>query len=159
MNLLYVYPETIVDGEGIRYSIYLAGCSHHCKGCHNKKSWNPNAGELLTEEMIDKIVDEINSNPLLDGVTFSGGDPLFNPEEFYDLSKTIKEKTGKNIWCYTGYTYEEILSNARLNKAVAYVDVIVEGPFIESLFSPRLMFRGSSNQRIIRLKDGKIILK
>lgn len=152
INYLYTYSETIVDGEGIRFSIYLAGCNHFCKGCHNPESWNPKAGSPLTQEKLDLIIEEINSNILLDGITISGGDPLYNPEDLYKLTKTLKERTGKNIWCYTGYTFEEISANERLLKSIEYVDVLVDGPFISDLTDPFIEFRGSKNQRIIYLK-------
>lgn len=151
LHYLYTYPETIVDGEGIRYSIYLAGCRHHCKGCHNKASWNPQAGSLLTQQKVDEIINEINANPLLDGITFSGGDPFYNPEEFLPLIKTIKERTNMNIWCYTGYTYEQLMNMKVCREILQLVDVLVDGKFIEDLYSPYLEFRGSSNQRIIKL--------
>ena len=153
LHYLYTYPETIVDGEGIRYSIYLAGCRHHCKGCHNKASWNPQAGSLLTQQKVDEIINEINANPLLDGITFSGGDPFYNPEEFLPLIKTIKERTNMNVWCYTGYTYEQLMGMEVCREILKLVDVLVDGKFIEDLYSPYLEFRGSSNQRIIKLRE------
>lgn len=152
MHILYTYPETIVDGEGIRYSIYFAGCSHGCKGCHNKASWNPHAGEKLTDEMLTEIIEEVNNNPLLDGITLSGGDPFFNTTGLLPIIKRLKKETQQNIWCYTGYLYEDLLKNETCLEILSYIDVLVDGPFIEAEFSPTLDFRGSANQRIIHLK-------
>lgn len=151
LRILKIYKETIADGEGFRYSIYLSGCRHCCKGCHNPDSWNYESGALLTEDWLNKIVDEINGNPLLDGITFSGGDPFFYPQSFLQLLKIMKAKTAKNIWCYTGYTYEQLMESDELKSCLGYIDVLVDGRFMKEMYSPSLSFRGSANQRIIRL--------
>ena len=155
LRILGTYKETVVDGEGLRYSIYFAGCTHACKGCHNKESWCPDNGTLITEEDSDKIINEINSHPLLDGITLSGGDPLYNPEEMLEVIKYLKEKTGMNIWLYTGYTIEELRKDNKRMAVLEYIDTLVDGKFVQELYDPLLKFRGSSNQRIIRKKDFK----
>ncbi|PXV65933.1 anaerobic ribonucleoside-triphosphate reductase activating protein [Dysgonomonas alginatilytica] len=150
LHILKIYEETISDGEGLRYSIYLSGCKHHCKGCHNESSWNPNTGTPLSKEWLLEIIEDINSNPLLDGITISGGDPFFYPQSLVTLLKILKEQTKLNIWCYTGYTYEEILAKKELHACLTYIDVLVDGRFMKEKYSPSLAFRGSINQRIIK---------
>lgn len=144
-------PETILDGEGIRYSIYLSGCSHNCPGCHNPESHDPQAGEVVTDQLVEQMIEEILANPMLDGITFSGGDPLYNPRAFLPLLRRVKERTQMNIWCYTGFTYESIKDNPLYQPLFEYIDVLVDGRFISSLYDPTLSFRGSRNQRIIHI--------
>ncbi len=153
LKLLRTFKETIVDGVGLRYSIYFSGCSHACPGCHNEYSWNPNNGIELTYKILNEIANEINQNELLDGITISGGDPLFNPKDMLKVLKFLKKKTKKNIWMYTGYTLEEIKKDDLRKKCLKYVDVLVDGRFIKELYDPNIKFRGSSNQRIIKRED------
>jgi anaerobic ribonucleoside-triphosphate reductase activating protein len=153
LKLLRTFKETIVDGVGLRYSIYFSGCSHACPGCHNEYSWNPNNGTELTYEILNEIANEINQNELLDGITISGGDPLFNPKDMLKVLKFLKKKTKKNIWMYTGYTLEEIKKDDLRKECLKYVDVLVDGRFIKELYDPNIKFRGSSNQRIIKRED------
>lgn len=143
-QVLDIIKGTTVDGPGFRTAIYLAGCSHRCPGCHNPQSWDAGAGTTTTLEEILAVVREEDFD-----VTLTGGDPLFNPESTAFLAKAIKE-SGYGVWLYTGYTIEEIMADERLSLPLAYVDAIVDGPFIEALKQPDLPFRGSSNQRIIK---------
>lgn len=153
LRLLMTYKETIVDGVGLRYSLYFAGCSHACLGCHNEYSWNPKHGNVLTYEKLEEIAKEINENTLLDGITISGGDPLFNPVDMLKVLKFLKKKTKKNIWLYTGYTLEQVREDELRRKCLEYVDVLVDGRFVKELYDPNLKFKGSSNQRIIKKED------
>lgn len=146
-RILDILFETTADGVGLRTSIYFAGCKHHCKGCHNPQSWDMNGGyEVTTDYLFDLVADDDFAN-----VTFSGGDPLYQCEAVTELARRIKQETDKTIWCYTGFTYEEILASPRLSKALQYIDVLVDGPFIEELKTTDIPFVGSSNQRKINL--------
>ncbi len=142
-RVLDIVRGTTVDGPGFRTSIYLAGCNHHCKGCHNPQSWNPDGGTEMTLDEIMEIVTEEDFN-----VTLSGGDPLFNPDKAELLAKEITRK-GYSVWLYTGYEWEEINADPALLKVMKYIDTVVTGRYIESLRSPDLPFRGSSNQQLI----------
>lgn len=154
MRTLKIFKETISDGPGFRYSIYFSGCSHGCPGCHNPASWNADIGEILDEDYFYKIVKEIKGNKMLSGITLSGGDPFYNSSELLDfLTKLRGELEDVNIWCYTGYTMEELLEDSVKKECIKYLDTIVDGKFIKDLYLPDLEFRGSTNQRIINVKD------
>lgn len=153
MRLLNRYKETITDGPGLRYSIYLAGCRHACPGCHNPMSWNAHGGILLDEGILSDIISEINENPLLDGITISGGDPFYDPEELERLLKCLKEQTHQEILVYTGFTLEVLEAIEAFRKPLKYIDILIDGPYVDSLRDVSLSFRGSRNQRIINLKD------
>lgn len=140
--------ETMADGEGLRTSIYFQGCRHYCKRCHNPQTWDMNGGYEVT---IDYLLDLVKDDDFAD-VTFSGGDPLYQCDAVTELARRIKAETNKTIWCYTGFTYEEILDNAWLSQILPYIDVLVDGKFVEELKTTELPFRGSLNQRIIKLK-------
>lgn len=158
IKILDIIEDTTVDGPGFRTTIYCAGCAHKCEKCHNKHSWNFDQGrEVSTDEMMKVIMDDEFAN-----VTFSGGDPMYQAEGFTELAKAIKSCTKKNIWCYTGFTFEALLRMPKQRALLELVDVLVDGPFVDSLRDENLLFRGSSNQRLIdvqaSLKEGKVVL-
>ena len=144
LRILHIVEGTSVDGPGLRTSIYMAGCNHHCPGCHNPASWNPQGGE---ERSLDELMQVIAYNEA--PVTLSGGDPLQQPDGTRDLISRIKHELGYNIWCYTGYTWEEIMNDPKLFKVVQELDVLVDGPFKMAERDISLRFRGSRNQRLI----------
>ena len=144
--------ETMTDGPGFRTSIYSQGCAHQCPFCHNPQTWDFEKGKLYD---VEEVFDIILSDPFSD-VTFTGGDPLYQVEAFTQLAKLIKNKTNKSIWCYTGYTYQEIKESPKMSLILPFLDVLVDGPYINKLRNTDLKFRGSENQRIIHLKDGEI---
>lgn len=157
LSILDILEDTTADGPGFRTSIYAAGCPNACPGCHNPESWDIRHGRrMTTDEILQKVLDD----PFAD-VTFSGGDPMFQPEGFAELAQAIKENSNKNIWCYTGYTFEQLLNNTRYTRLLQYIDVLVDGRFRQELRDESLYFRGSSNQRLIdvpaSLKNGKAI--
>lgn len=148
IRVLDILEETMADGPGLRTSIYCAGCLHHCPGCHNPQSWDMEGGkEMSVDDLLEVVKADEFSN-----VTFTGGDPFYQVEAFTELARRIKEETGKTIWCYTGFTYEEIMADKSLSMMLPYLDVLVDGPFILEKRDPELLFRGSSNQRIIYLR-------
>lgn len=142
--------DSIVDGEGLRNVIFVSGCWWSCKGCHNPTTHNVING---TKMEITNVVDDITSDD--NDITLSGGDSLtYQIDSTIELLYQIKSKRPQiNIWCYTGYKWEEMIDNPKIRIALNYIDVIVDGKFIEDLKDSDLIFRGSSNQRIINVKE------
>ena len=152
MRVLDIIHGSIVDGEGLRTSIYFAGCKHRCKGCHNPQSWDFNSGVDMS---IDEIFEDIKKNNF--NVTYSGGDPLYqNLDDLVALSKKI-HSLGLDIWLYTGFVFEELLEDLKCKDILDNVDVIVDGPFIEEKKDLNLLFMGSSNQRILKKGNGNFV--
>lgn len=143
-----ITKDDILNGEGLRVTLWVSGCSHHCKGCHNKLTWDADDGVIFDSNAEDELFAALNKS-YISGITFSGGDPLYlgNREEVTRLAKKVKETTDKNIWLYTGYTYEEIKDL----EVMKYIDVLVDGKFIEDLKDNKLHWKGSSNQRVINV--------
>jgi len=158
LRILDIMEDTMVDGPGFRTAIYCAGCRHQCPGCHNPQSWDFDGGRDMTIEQLMRI---IMADPFTRGVTFSGGDPMYQAAGFAELARQIHRRTQKDIWCYTGFTFESLIHDDQ-RELLAELDVLVDGPFVESLHDKDLLFRGSSNQRLIDVQasiySGKTIL-
>ncbi|MNW28184.1 Pyruvate formate-lyase 1-activating enzyme [compost metagenome] len=152
MNICGYYPESINEGEGLRAVIFISGCKHKCPGCFNPESWSFEAGEEFTAERQLEIISDVKNNPLLDGITLCGGDPFFSPIETAAFVRLFRESCpGKTVWAYSGFTYEQIRRSVNMNELLSLCDVLIDGRFVEAQKDLTLAFRGSRNQRIIKL--------
>ena len=153
IRLSGIISESIVDGPGLRFVVFSQGCPHRCKGCHNPQTFDVNGGyDMDTND----ILEEVKKNPLISGITFSGGEPFLQAEQFSDLAKKSR-KLGLNVMSYTGYVFEDLLKKLHIRsdwkKLLENIDILVDGPFDLSKKSLLLKFRGSENQRIIDVKE------
>ena len=154
MNYMTIKKCDILNGPGVRVSLWVTGCNHHCKNCHNPETHDKNAGITFHSSTITEICN-ILDNKFIDGITLTGGDPLFpdNRQTILELCKTIRTKFGntKSIMIYTGYTYEELMKSQIASKILSYADILVDGKYKEELNTGKCRWRGSSNQRLIDL--------
>ena len=149
LNLSGIISDSIVDGPGIRTTVFSQGCPHHCPGCHNPETWDFGCGTDISPEAIVSIV---KSNPLCRGVTFSGGEPFAQAAGFAKLADLLKEQ-GYEVASYSGYTFEELLEGSEdQKKLLESIDILIDGPFLQAHKSLEIAFRGSSNQRILDVK-------
>ena len=142
--------ESIVDGNGIRYVVFVQGCPHNCVGCHNQSALPFEGGEKIN---VEKIFEDFMRNPLLKGITFSGGEPFTQPKPLLELARLV-QGAGKDVTCFTGWTYEQLLdkNDEAINALLNEIDMLIDGPFIEAQKNLELRFRGSENQRLIDMK-------
>lgn len=156
-----IVKESIVDGKGIRYTVFTQGCPHHCPGCHNPQTHPFEGG---TEMEISEIFEDFRQNPMLKGVTFSGGEPFCQPEPLTELAALV-HGLGKDVTVYTGYTYEQLLekNDPAVTALLVSTDVLIDGPFLLEQRNLELVFRGSENQRVINMKktreSGSVVLE
>lgn len=149
LRLFGCVNDSIVDGPGLRYTIFVQGCHHNCLGCHNPESHDINGGYV---KEIAEILKEIDENPLLDGITLSGGEPMLQVETLIELSKEVK-KRNLNIILYSGYTYEQIIDDVNKKSLLELCDMLIDGKFELEKRSLSLLYRGSSNQRLINVQE------
>lgn len=162
MNYHNIIHDDMNNGDGLRVTVFLSGCPHHCKDCQNPQTWDKESGILFDEDAKQEIFNEL-SKDYISGITFSGGDPMSNSYEVFLLCNEIKDKfPNKTIWLYSGYTIEEIFESRELFKVLTCIDVLVDGKYIKEFKDVNLHWIGSSNQRVIdvkkSLKKNKIIL-
>lgn len=149
LDLSGIVEDSIVDGPGIRTTVFCQGCPHHCEGCHNPETWEFGCGTRMDEE---RILEIIKSNPLCRGVTFSGGEPFAQAAGFAKLAKLLKA-AGYEVASYSGYTFEQLLKGSTAQRELLeQIDILIDGPFLMGEKSLELVFRGSRNQRILDVK-------
>lgn len=143
-------PESIVDGKGIRFTVFTQGCFHNCEGCHNPETHDPAGGKTVTTEY---ILEEFKKDPILKGITFSGGEPFLQPEPLTELAKAV-HAMGKDVWTYSGFLFEDLLNSSDPYKKELLMncDVLIDGKFVLAERNLELRFRGSENQRVIDIK-------
>ena len=144
-----------LNGIGLRNSLFVSGCNHYCKGCFNSSAWNFNFGKLYTQEVEDMIIDDLNNEAVnIKGLSLLGGEPFEHTETLVKLLKRVKtECINKDVWVWSGYTLEEILTDEQKKELLSYCDVLVDGKFILEQRDLTLKFRGSRNQRIINVNE------
>lgn len=154
MNICGYYPESINEGEGLRAALFVSGCRHYCKGCFSAATWNFNYGEPFTPQREQEIIEDIANNPLLSGITILGGDPFFSSTEVSLFIDRLREAVPNiSVWIYSGYTFEELITDPHSEEyaLLTRCQVIIDGRFEQNLLDTSLLYRGSSNQRIINI--------